>query len=55
MLRSKKTRDQSNKKSESKALVARYACGSVGLQVKRFVTASEKRERKERVLAEKFI
>lgn len=41
--------------SRSRDLVARYACGNVSLQIKRYVTAAEKEERKRRVLAAKFL
>lgn len=41
--------------ARSRNLVARYSLGNVGLQIKRFVTAGEKRDRKKRILAERFI
>jgi hypothetical protein len=39
---------------QKRSLIAHYARGSVGLQTKRYVTASEKQARKEQILAIEF-
>ena len=41
-----------NGTSKKRDLVAAYARGNVGLQIKRFVTAEEKESRKKRILKE---
>jgi len=41
--------------AKARALVRRYARGNVCIQVDRFVTAEEKKERRQRVLAMKFV
>jgi hypothetical protein len=39
---------------DTKSLVKRYARGNVGLQLGRYVTAEEKKARRERVLSTRF-
>lgn len=47
--------ESQSQESSSKTLIARYARGNVALQRGRYVTAEEKKERKERVLGLRFI
>ncbi len=50
----KKNINKDESQADAKALVARYARGNVALQRGRYVTAEEKKARKEKVLSMKF-